>query len=79
MSREEFLQQIDELLDKAPGTLKGPEDLASEGWDSLSVISFIALVDQSFGTAVETKALARSKTVDDLLALVAPQLEGAKG
>lgn len=74
MTKIEFLQQLDELLEKDPGTLQGPEVLEDVGWDSLGVISFIALVDEQFEYTVPPKELMKCKTVDDLLALVGDRL-----
>ncbi|MDG3443003.1 phosphopantetheine-binding protein [Nitrospirillum amazonense] len=71
MNRNEFLAALDEMLELDPGTLKGGETLDDiDSWDSLAVISFIALVDEKFNTVVAGEDLAKAKTVDDLLALV---------
>ncbi|PWC55771.1 hypothetical protein TSH7_16625 [Azospirillum sp. TSH7] len=70
MDRNEFLLALDEMLELDPGTLTGDEALESlEAWDSLAVISFIALVDEKTGVVVEGEKLAKAKTVADLLAL----------
>ena len=46
MKKAQFLLALDELLELKPGTLKGSEKLSSfDNWDSLAVISLIALVD----------------------------------
>lgn len=71
MDRKDFLLALDEALELDPGTLTGEETLESlESWDSLAVISFIALVDETMGVVVEGEKLAQAKTVADLLALV---------
>ncbi len=68
MTKADFLRELDEMLELAPGTLSGDEALADvEGWDSLAVISFIALVDEKLNLVVEGEKLARAKTVADLL------------
>jgi acyl carrier protein len=70
MQNAEFLALLDELLELPAGTLKGPEALESfEAWDSLAVLSFIALVDEHYGVTVAPKQIAACKTVDDLLGL----------
>ena len=70
MDRNEFLLALDEMLELDPGTLTGDEALESlEAWDSLAVISVIALVDEKAGVVVEGEKLAKAKTVADLLAL----------
>lgn len=70
MNAEDFLRALDEMLELEPGTLTGAEALESlEGWDSLAVISFIALVDEKLGLVVAGEKLAQARTVADLLAV----------
>lgn len=70
MDRKDFLLALDEMLELDAGTLQGDEELESlEGWDSLAVISFIALVDERIGIVVEGEKLAKARTVSDLLAV----------
>lgn len=72
MTRSEFLAELDAMLELDAGTLTGAEALDDiDSWDSLAVISFIALVDEKFNTVVAGEDLAKAKTIDDLLALVA--------
>lgn len=72
MTRSEFLAELDAMLELDAGTLTGAEALDGiDSWDSLAVISFIALVDERFNTVVAGEDLAKAKTIDDLLALVA--------
>lgn len=75
MTRQDFLLLLDELLELDPGTLNGSEVLADlEMWDSLAVISFIAMVDEKLGLIVAGDQLTRAKTIDDLMALVAEKV-----
>lgn len=70
MNATDFLLALDEMLELPAGTLTGDESLDSlDGWDSLAVISFIALVDEKLGLVVEGEKLAKAKTVRDLLLL----------
>lgn len=70
MDTTEFLRELDELLELDPGTLTGGETLEGlENWDSLAVISFIALVDEKLGLVVEGEKLVKARTVADLLSL----------
>lgn len=70
MDTKDFLLALDELLELPAGTLTGAEVLEDlDGWDSLAVISFIALVDEKLGLVVEGERLVRARTVADLLAL----------
>ncbi len=73
MNPTEFYALLDEMLELDPGTITGSERLEDlEGWDSLAVISFIALVDEKFDHLVETEKLAAAESVADLYALAAP-------
>ncbi|MGQ9371562.1 acyl carrier protein [Azospirillum sp. A39] len=70
MDGKDFLLALDEMLELDPGTLTGAEELESlDDWDSLAVISFIALVDEKLGIVVEGEKLANARTVGDLLTL----------
>jgi len=75
MNRREFLLCLDEMLELDAGTLTGGEALEQlEMWDSLAVISFIALVDERLGIVVQGERLAQAKSVNDLIELVADRL-----
>ena len=70
LDRSTFLCALDEMLELDAGTLTPAtrlEDL--ESWDSLAVISFIALVDERCGHVVSGDALVKAETIADLLAL----------
>ena len=70
MIPSDFYLLLDDMLELDPGTISGTERLEDlEGWDSLAVISFIALVDEKFDTLVETDKLAAAESVGDLYAL----------
>ena len=65
------MKSNEELLELDAGGLKGDETLEGfESWDSLAVISFIALADEHFDIMVEGEALANATSVADLLRLV---------
>ena len=75
MTKQEFLTLIEEMLEADPGSLVGDEPLERLPWDSLAVVSFIALADDHLGAAVSPQALSEAKTLADVLALVAGQLD----
>ena len=75
MKRNEFLLLLDELLELEPGTVKGSETLDSfESWNSLAVISFMALVDEHFGISLQPRQIAACTTVADLTGLLGDQI-----
>ena len=70
-----FLRLLEGVLELPEDSLHGPELLEDiPEWDSLAVISFIALVDEHFELPVDGEALANAKTVDDLVAIVRGKL-----
>jgi acyl carrier protein len=72
MTRQEVLGVLEEMLQLAPHTLTGGERLADlEAWDSLSALHFIAVVDKQCGLPLPGSRVARCRTVDELVGLVA--------
>lgn len=70
MTREEFLSELDELVELEPGTLKGPEKLEElDQWTSMAIVGFIALADTYNGTKLGPIQIAKCLTVNDLLSL----------
>ncbi len=75
MNQIELLRELDEILELDAGTVTGNERLEDlENWDSLAVISFIALADEKLDIIVEGDALAEAESITDLLALVSGKL-----
>jgi acyl carrier protein len=71
MKKSEFLNLLDELVEAKPGTIHGDENLRElEGWDSLAVVGFIALVDQHFGVPLSASKLQSCNSVSDLIRLL---------
>jgi acyl carrier protein len=70
MDRGYLLNALDELLELGPGTLKGSEDLAELGWDSVRAIEFIVLAEEKAGAQIVPAKLAEAKTINDLLLLL---------
>lgn len=70
MTRDELLLEIGRLLE-ADSALTGPEELSSlASWDSLAVLSFIAMADDKAGVILPPNKISACKRVDDLVALV---------
>lgn len=71
MDRDTFYHELDEMLEVASGTVKGSDALGElESWDSLAVISFIAMVDSQYGVSLPAKAITACRTAADLAKLV---------
>jgi acyl carrier protein len=72
MNASEFYLELDEVLELAPGTLQGGEALEGlEGWDSVAVITFIALADSQYGVVLPPTEIAACRTVSNLADLIA--------
>jgi hypothetical protein len=70
MTREEFLLELDEVLELPRGTLKGPEKLEElEQWNSTAMIGFLALADTNNGTRIAPRQIVNCSTIEDLLKL----------
>ncbi len=71
MSDEKKLELLAETLDVDIGMLK-PEMLLEDldAWDSIALISFMALMDDEFGKEVSGAQVKAQKTVEGLLALM---------
>ena len=70
MNRDEFLLEMDEILDLPAGTLRGHEKLEElQNWDSTSLITFIALAESNNGVSISPGQIVTCATVADLLRL----------
>jgi hypothetical protein len=70
MTRNEFLLQMDEILDLPAGTLRGNEKLEElANWDSTSLITFIAMAETNNGVNISAGQIVTCSTVADLLHL----------
>lgn len=76
MTKKEFIEQLENMLEAQHGTLAEDEMLYNVvGWDSLAVMSFIALVDESLGITLKAPEIFNAKSIADLIALVSVRLE----
>lgn len=71
MTNEKKIELLEDMLDLDSGTLTPETVLDSlEEWDSVALISFIALVDDEFGKVVKGSVIKEQKTVADLMTLM---------
>ncbi len=71
MTQEKKLALLEDMMELEPGSLT-PETVLEEleEWDSIALLSFIALMDEEFGKTVTGGSLREMKTVSDLLAVM---------
>ena len=65
-----FYEGLAEILEIEPAEVGPDLSLTEHHWDSLSVVSTIALVDECFNHLVEGASLARCERVSDIEALI---------
>jgi acyl carrier protein len=76
MTSAEFLLQMDEILGLRAGTIQGLEKLDElENWDSLALISFIAMAQSNSGVNISPHQILNCSTVADLLRVA--QVDGS--
>lgn len=66
---DQLNRDLESILELEPGTISGTETLEEINWDSLSVITFLAMADSNYGLSIPASKLQAVKTVADLLAL----------
>lgn len=70
MNKNDIYVILDEVLELDEGTIKGDEVLEELEWESISIVSFIALVDEKFEIVLSAEKIVECQTVDDLVQLV---------
>lgn len=65
-----FYEEMAEILDVDPADINAEYELG-EAWDSLAIVSTIALIDELYDASVSPDALGQCKTVGDIEKLVA--------
>lgn len=71
MDIREKLELIEECMDLDAGAIKEDDNLDNfEEWDSVAVLSIIAIVDEKFHKTLSGEDLKGVKTVKDILAMM---------
>lgn len=71
MTRQDALRLLEDMLELEAGSLHGPEALGEvEGWDSLSIVDFMALADTHRGLTLLGNQVTACKTVNELIDLL---------
>lgn len=67
MTEEKKLELLAEILDCDVEELSPEMELSSFEWDSVAVLSFIAMMDEEFGKAVKGAEIKKLVTIQDAL------------
>lgn len=71
MDIKEKLALIEECMDIDEDTLSVEDELDTyDEWDSVTALSIIAMVDETFGKTITGEDLRKAKTVADVLAMM---------
>ncbi len=71
MTETKKIEMLEEMMELEAGTLKADTVLSDiEEWDSIALISFIALMDDEFDKVIKGSVIKQAKTVADLMALM---------
>ncbi len=70
MEFKEFLAELADLLEVDAEDLNDDFELDSENFDSVCVVSTIALIDEYFDVTVNGKSLAQARTVGEVIDLI---------
>ncbi len=68
--RSSFMRRLARILETGDAELTPEWPLTDENWDSLTIMSTIALIDEQFGVTVPGDQLAACKSVSELMVLV---------
>ena len=67
---QDFYNGLAEILEIDPAMVSTTLDLTQHNWDSLAVVSTIALCDECFNIMPEGQALGKCETVADIEKLI---------
>ena len=70
MTQQEKMEALEELFEADAGTLVPDTALDTLQWDSMAMLSLIALVNEKFGKKLSGAQLRTFKTVGDVLAVM---------
>lgn len=70
MDKEEFLNRMTDILDAEDDVTMDAVLADIEEWDSLSVVSYVAMANTSCGKKVNVKDVREAETIQDLYDLL---------
>jgi acyl carrier protein len=77
MTRSEFLDMFAEVVQERPGSVTPNQTLKGlRHWDSLTVVAFMAEIDERLGAPISYEDLSACKTIDDVMQMFAAHLQG---
>jgi len=77
MTKKDFTREFAEILNVDAEQLTPETEMNSlEGWDSVTYLAAMVLVDEKLSVKIHPNAFSRARTFGDILAAVGSALEG---
>ena len=76
MITEAFMKDLAEVLEVGIGDLKDQFELSNDVWDSLTIVSTIALIDEHFEIVVDGGDLADCSSIKALIEKIETSING---
>lgn len=70
MTQQEKIELLEELFEADAGTIAPETALSQLAWDSMAMLSLIALVNEKFGKRLNGASIRAFETVQDILAVM---------
>lgn len=70
MTQQEKMEALAEIFQEEAGTFTDESALDNLQWDSIAMLSLVALVNERFGKRLSGSQLKAFKTVQDILAVM---------
>ncbi len=70
MTQEDKIQELEDMFEVDPGVITPKTSMSELPWDSMAMLSLIALVNEKFGKKIAGTQLKDLSTVQDVLDLM---------
>ena len=69
-SRVDFFNELATIMEENPSEIQGDKAFRNfNSWDSIAVISYVALLDEKYHILIDVQKLSEANTFDDLAEL----------
>lgn len=78
MTEKEFTERIAEIVSASPGAISAETKMTDiPGWDSVTLLSTMILIDSELGVTIRPEVLSRAATFGDILNALSGKLTKA--
>lgn len=69
--KEQFLEKVKETLEIEGREIHFSDNFKEyDEWDSLNLLSMIAMIDEDYGVVIDSNAMSKVHTIDELFDLI---------